>query len=148
MFVGRTVDSINLKGVDHVICFTATGEDVVQMRHCSVTFKRSGNKVPRVELEDVGPSCELVVRRHRFATEDLLKAAIFKPKQGMKKKVKNIEYDTLGNKEGRVHLKKQNLKDLVTKKMKGLDKRRSIDEDGENLMAKAAKKAKASKEAQ
>ena len=40
---------------------------------------------------------------------------------------KNVETDTVGDKIGRIHLGRQDLKELQTRKMKGLKRGRNID---------------------
>ena len=45
-----------------------------------ILLKKSGTQLPRVELEEMGPSLDLVVRRSHLASEDLLKQACRKPK--------------------------------------------------------------------
>ena len=37
---------------------------------------KSGCDAPRVELEEIGPSAEMTMRRNQIATEDLLKTAL------------------------------------------------------------------------
>lgn len=43
-------------------------------------MKKSGTRTPRVELEEIGPSLDLVKRRVKLASDDLWKRAIKKPK--------------------------------------------------------------------
>ena len=43
-------------------------------------MKKSGSRTPRVELAEMGPSVDLVMRRTRLATQDLYKRACKKPK--------------------------------------------------------------------
>lgn len=45
-----------------------------------IHLKKSGTKIPRVELEEVGPSINLVMRRNKIATESLFKEARKIPK--------------------------------------------------------------------
>ena len=49
------------------------------------------------------------------------------------KNKKNVETDLMGDKMGRIHLGKQNLKDLQTRKMKGLKRGRAGDEETEDV---------------
>lgn len=45
-----------------------------------VLLKKSGTKTPRVELEEIGPSFDLVKGRSKLASVDLWKRAVKKPK--------------------------------------------------------------------
>lgn len=45
-----------------------------------VLLKKSGSRTPRVEIEEMGPSLDLVVRRTHLASEDLMKAATKVPR--------------------------------------------------------------------
>jgi hypothetical protein len=56
-----------------------------------------------------------------------------RPNEDMKTK-KNITLDSMGDKIGRVHLGKQDLGGLQTRKMKGLKRRAGIDSDDEEDM--------------
>lgn len=47
---------------------------------------------------------------------------------------KNIETDIIGDKVGRIHIGKQDLKDLQTRKMKGLKRGRNTDTEDEANM--------------
>ncbi len=83
----------------------------------------------------MGPSLDLVLRRTRFASEDLAKAAVKQPKQLKPKKVKNIEHTPLGDAMGRIHMEKQDIAKIQTRKIKGLKKRKSEDASGEVVPA-------------
>lgn len=85
----------------------------------------------------MGPSLDLSLRRHLPPNPDLLKAALRRPKmakkdveKGVGKKRKNLEVDEMGDLRGRVHVAKQDLGGLQTRKMKGLKASR-FEEDGE-----------------
>lgn len=45
-----------------------------------VLLKKSGCKIPRIELEDIGPSLDLVMRRTHLASDDLYKLSLKQPK--------------------------------------------------------------------
>lgn len=75
----------------------------------------------------MGPHFDLVLRRNREADEDLMKAALKRPKvakkdveSGLGKKRKNFEVDEMGDLRGRVHVGRQNLDKLQRKKVKAL----------------------------
>jgi len=121
MFRGETLDHVNLAGLDHVIVCTAI-EDVIHFDHYAISLKKSGSKLPRVELTDIGPSFEITLRRETFASGDLMKEALSMPRALKPRKEKNIEKTHFG-KGGRVHMVRQDLTKLATKKMKGLKKK-------------------------
>ena len=52
----------------------------ILLRGHTIAFKKSGTKVPRVELVPMGPSMDLSVRRTQLAEDDLFKLACKKPK--------------------------------------------------------------------
>ena len=60
----------------------------VYFKHCAIQLKKSGTKIPRIELIEIGPSMDLVIRRHRLANDDLRKEAMKSTLKGTKKKVK------------------------------------------------------------
>ena len=43
-------------------------------------MKKSGSRVPRIELEEMGPSIDFVVRRNKLASDDLYKRSLRTPK--------------------------------------------------------------------
>jgi len=81
---------------------------VIYMRHYRLDLKKSGTKLPRVELAEIGPSCDLTIDRSRWADPAVLKAACKRPKEVTPKKVKNVSTDSMGNTKGRIHIAKQN----------------------------------------
>lgn len=88
-------------------------------------------------LEEIGPSMDLVLRRRQMAEMGKMNASLKRPKtlaeknrQGKGKK-KNIETDEMGDMVGRVHLGKQDLGKLQTRKMKGLKRARKAQGEGE-----------------
>ncbi|XP_063078474.1 ribosome production factor 2 homolog [Engraulis encrasicolus] len=122
-FRGPTVSSVRLAGLEHVLHFTAL-DGKIYMRSYKVLLKKSGCRTPRIELEEIGPSFDFILRRTHLASDDLYKTANRQPKALKPKKKKNISHDAFGTKFGRVHMQKQNLDKLQTRKMKGLRKRR------------------------
>jgi len=72
----QVVENLNLAGVDRIYVCTAISPTTVYMMHCALRLKRSGTPIPRMELVEVGPSMDLVVRRHRLPVESLKKEAM------------------------------------------------------------------------
>lgn len=124
MFRGEVVEKINLTGLDAVFVCTALGDDKVRFMHCGIRLKKSGTIVPRIELVEIGPSMDLVHRRHRLPNDDLrkeaMKSAILKPN----KKVKNVSGDLIAGKVGKLYVPKQEVGDMALAKMKGLKRER------------------------
>ncbi|XP_062406618.1 ribosome production factor 2 homolog isoform X2 [Sardina pilchardus] len=122
-FRGPAVSSVRLAGLEHVLHFTAL-EGKIYLRSYKVLLKKSGCRTPRIELEEIGPSFDFVLRRTHLASDDLYKTAHRQPKALKPKKKKNISHDAFGTKYGRLHMQKQDLGKLQTRKMKGLKKRK------------------------
>ncbi|XP_014273040.2 ribosome production factor 2 homolog [Halyomorpha halys] len=120
-FQREDATNIRLQGLEHVLMFTAT-QDELLMRSYRIFLKKSGCKTPRVELEEHGPSIDFVIRRKKLGSEELFKLACKVPKELKAKKVKNVKTNVFGTKLGRVHVGKQNIGKLQTRKMKGLRK--------------------------
>lgn len=78
------VENLNLTGVDRVFVCTAISSKSVLLMHCALRLKKSGTTIPRMELVEVGPSMDLVIRRHRLPNESLLKEAMKTPDQAKK----------------------------------------------------------------
>ena len=81
----QTAEMVNLAGLEHVISITAQGgsegNKKVHMRVYTVHLKKSGTKLPRVELEEMGPEIDFVLRRYRLADKETWKMATKVPKQ-------------------------------------------------------------------
>ncbi|KAF2836466.1 Brix-domain-containing protein [Patellaria atrata CBS 101060] len=136
LFKGHDATSIDVEGLQYMIHISAEEEvdgqppPQIKFRIYLIRTKRSGQKLPRVEVEEMGPRMDFRVGRVREAEESVMREALKKPKQLEPKTKKNIETDIMGDKIGRIHLGKQDLSTLQTRKMKGLKRgRNDIDED-------------------
>ncbi|KAJ8095053.1 rRNA-binding ribosome biosynthesis protein rpf2 [Marasmius tenuissimus] len=161
-FNGEEIESIYLTGIEHVISVScapapatlntaSTSEDTtslpkVHIRAYTTKLLSSGTRIPRVELVDMGPSIDLVLRRHAEPDAAMLKHALKRPKlkktdieKGLGKKRKNMEVDEMGDLRGRVHVGKQDLHKLQTRKMKGLKGGAFDAEDSEDAPTKRRK---------
>ncbi|RIB05633.1 ribosome production factor 2 [Gigaspora rosea] len=143
-FRGQNLESINISGLEYVISITATGSIVdsdstapstsdgkIFFRVYTIQMTKSGQKAPRVELEEMGPSYDFKLRRTKFANEEVYKIATKVPKTLKPKKVKNIDVNEIGDKVGHIHVGRQDLGKLQTRKMKGL-KRMTEDDQTED----------------
>jgi len=135
---GADVEQLRLQGVETLAAFYALPDGTVAMKGFRIELKKSGDRVPRVELVETGPSCTLRLRRTRLASDDAFKAACRQPKTAKVRIQKNISRDVFGTKLGRVHVQQQDISQLHTRKLRGLKKSK-----GEP----AAKKRKVDKEA-
>lgn len=122
LFRGRLVENINLKGVDHVI-FVAALDRKLLFRPYAIRFKKSGTKIPKVELAEMGPQLDLALRRTRPAGTELEREAM-KRAATAKKKEKNVSRDNLEGKVGRMYVPRQEVDTMPLRKMKGLKRER------------------------
>ncbi|KAH8700991.1 putative ribosome biogenesis protein [Talaromyces proteolyticus] len=140
IFKGEETDKIDVEGLQFLMMVAAEEpaepglSPIVHLRWYKTRTKRSGHKLPRVELEEIGPKFDFKVGRVREADPNLMKEAM---KQGKRpneepRTKKNISMDIIGDKVGRVHLGKQDLANMQTRKMKGLKRRAGVDTDSEN----------------
>ncbi|XP_073432105.1 ribosome production factor 2 homolog [Dendrobates tinctorius] len=130
-FRGPAVSAIRLAGLEHVMHFTAA-DGKIFMRSYKVLLKKSGCRTPRIELEEMGPSFDFVMRRTHLASDDLYKLSLKRPKALQAKKKKNISHDTFGTQYGRIHMQKLDLSKLQTRKVKALKKRPAEKMSAEN----------------
>ena len=106
LFRGRAVSKINLAGIDRVLVVAASDSSAtasgsgsggssegkikkkeIAIRQYAVALKKSGGRVPRVQLSEIGPSLRASLGRHKQAPPDLWKAAMKQPEGIEKKKV-------------------------------------------------------------
>lgn len=136
-FRGETTDLQDVAGLQYIISITAGEHEegqplpLVHFRVYTLKTLKSTQKVPRVELNEIGPRFDFAVGRREGPSPEMQKEALKKPKQLMQKTVKNVELDMMGDKIGRVHVGKQDLNNMQTRKMKGLKKR--FDQVGEEF---------------
>lgn len=80
-------------------------------------------QLPRTELEEVGPYLLLELRRTQDAPDDLMKEALKRPSIGPKKQ-KNVGFDQVDGKVGRIYMPRQELSELSLVKAKGTKRQR------------------------
>ncbi|PFH57249.1 hypothetical protein XA68_15320 [Ophiocordyceps unilateralis] len=140
-FSGETLDKIDVQGLQYIVSVTAedaaaadTGsKPSISLRIYLIRTKRSGQRLPRVEVEEMGPRMDFRPGRMQEADSSRLKEALRKPRGTEERTKKNISTNAMGDKIGRVHLGTQDLSQLQTRKMKGL--KRSRDDDAEAVDA-------------
>ncbi|CAM8985389.1 unnamed protein product [Rhodiola kirilowii] len=122
---GEVVENLNLAGIDHAYVCTATSDNTVFFTHCALRLKKSGSVVPRMELIEVGPSMDFVVRRHRLPDDSLRKEAMKTSSDKTKKKVKNVGGDPLKGKIGKIYVPDQQIGEMnLPDKSKGIKRER------------------------
>lgn len=140
LFRGSDVTEIDVEGLQYMIHISC-GEEVegqpapqIHIRNYRIVTKKSGQKLPRVEVEEIGPRMDFRVGRIQAADEQIMREALKKPKQLEPRTKKNIGMDSMGDKIGKIHVGKQDLSTLQTRKMKGLKRtREDRDEDTGDL---------------
>jgi len=142
-FRGAEVTNIRLAGIEHVLQFTAVDKKVF-IRSYKIHLKKSGGRIPRIELEEIGPSLDLTLRRTHLASDDLFSTACRQVKNVRgQKKVKNVSEDAFGTKHGRVHIDKQEITKIQTRKVRAL--KETKEEKLEKIEAKKTKAEEARK---
>ncbi|KAI1318146.1 ribosome biogenesis protein RPF2 [Xylariaceae sp. FL0255] len=136
MFKGDTSsDKIDVEGLQYIVSVAAdepagdSEKPTIHLRLYLLQTKRSGQRLPRIELEEMGPRIDFRVGRSQQPDEAVLKEALKKAKTGEEKTKKNVSTDIMGDKIGKIHLGKLDLSDLQTRKMKGLKRSRDIEDD-------------------
>ena len=132
-FRGKEADTVNLKGLERVICVThRAADDAILFRQYHVRLKRNASaargtpaaRLPRVELEEMGPRMDMALRRTRFASADLLRQAMREPTETFAagKKGKNVSTDAIKGTVGRVYVSRQDLNEAALHRPKGTSK--------------------------
>nr|AAM63614.1 unknown [Arabidopsis thaliana] len=146
LFRGEVVDNLNLTGLDRAYVCSAISPTKVFLTHCALKLKKSGSIVPRMELVEVSPSMDLVIRRNRLPNDSLMKEAMRTSKDKPKKKEKNVDQDAVLGKTGKIYMPDQKLKEMkLFDKSKG-SKRERKDAKLKHKEETVAKKMKVSSE--
>ncbi|KAJ4322014.1 rRNA-binding ribosome biosynthesis protein rpf2 [Neodidymelliopsis sp. IMI 364377] len=143
MFRGQDTNEVDVEGLQYLISISAEESTdsrpnpEIKLRFYLIKTKRSGQKLPRVEVEEMGPRIDFALGREQFPDADMLKEAMRKPKGVEPRTKKNIETDIMGDKTGKIHPGKQDFNTLQTRKMKGLKRSRDADIEGDTQMVEA-----------
>ncbi|KAK3724912.1 rRNA-binding ribosome biosynthesis protein rpf2 [Vermiconidia calcicola] len=134
LFKGPDVGNVDVEGLQYMIHFSVDEEEgeakpVIHMRCYLLKTKKSGTNLPKVEVEEMGPRIDFRMGRVKEAEPEMWKEAMRKPKGQEAKAKKNVDTDLIGDKVGRIHLGKQDLSGLQTRKMKGLKRSRDVADD-------------------
>ncbi|VDM95323.1 unnamed protein product [Thelazia callipaeda] len=118
-FRGAVVENIRLQGLELVISLTYL-DGQIYLRVYRTCLKKSTGKTPRVELVEIGPRIDFSIHRNKFASDSLFREALKQPKQLLASRRKNTSTDVFGSQLARVHVGKQNIDSMQTKRMKAL----------------------------
>ena len=113
-------------------------EKVVKIRNYQVNGNITNkSSLEKVNLVEIGPSFDLKERKFLLADEVLYKKSLKQPKGIKEVKEKNIEKNKiLGEKRGRIHMQKQNLKAVSLKKYKKIMNKDRFDKKKREAKAK------------
>jgi len=157
-FRGETTDKVDVEGLQVMVVISADepsasnnaaahsssstsqpSDDLskkprLHLRVYRIRTRRSGQRLPRVETEEIGPRMDFFLGRMRDPDGALLKEAMKTPRgersAAEPRTKKNLSIDAMGDKLGRIHLGRQDLGQLQSRKMKAL-KRGRADDEGE-----------------
>jgi len=128
--IGATAEATNIHrpGIRHVIVvYSAPGRKCLIRTHVVNVEPSSTNpELPRIELIPMGPSMDLTLRRTKWAAPDMVRASLKQPKHHVAKKVKNVHTDEMLGTMGRLHVGRQDLESLQTRKTRALRKPKEL----------------------
>ncbi|KAI9702075.1 MAG: rRNA-binding ribosome biosynthesis protein rpf2 [Candelina mexicana] len=157
-FIGQEAQTVDVEGLQCIVSISMEEEregepaPKIHLRIYLIRTKKSSEKLPRAEVEEMGPRMDFRIGRMKQADEGMMKEALKRPKYlevgffscllGLTKEYtnifliqpkqkKNVETDIVGDKIGRIHLGRQDLDSLQSRKMKGLKRRRDAEIDVE-----------------
>ena len=138
---GEETNLQDVAGLQHIIALSV-GEiedpnntknlPLLHFRVYKLKTYKSNQKVPRVEVDEIGPRFDFKIGRRIEPAPEVEKEALTKPKQLQAKEKKNVAMDTMGDKVARIHVGNQDLGKLQTRKMKGLKSKYDQVDDAED----------------
>ncbi|KAI3652482.1 hypothetical protein MP228_001907 [Amoeboaphelidium protococcarum] len=133
LFNVEPLEKISFSGVDSVIAASLDQDGILDIRVYSVLMRKSSDgAVPYIQLENAGPFIQGKVVRFRDHESEVWHKATRVPAEVKPKKIKNVDKDILGTTIGTVHVDKQDLNKLQTRKMKGLKRSRDEKQSAED----------------
>jgi len=125
-FSGLRPQTAMLQGIDQVVVVSALegatpaagaasgAPPGITVKRFKLKMVKSGSRLPRVELDEIGPSFKLQLDRTKDPDRERWKAAIKVPKEVKTKKVKNISKDAMGKRSAKIHMGKQDYDQIHT----------------------------------
>ena len=102
------LDEANIVELKRVLIFTTVDDNTIKLRHYEIAEINEaltvGNKF---EMKEIGPHIDLIMRRNKFAAEDVFKQACKKPKVtniDKKRAKKNMFTTEIGDKKAKVFI--------------------------------------------
>ena len=145
VFHGQAVSAVNLAGLDRVVVVAAVDTAQLHFRQYAIQFKKrpdGDTRLPRVQLQEIGPAIDFQVRRTRLAADEQMRRAMPDAKRPRRpatapdraatgpRPSKNIRFDAgRSARVGAVYVPRQDLSQLPLAKMNGL-RRRSRQRNG------------------
>ncbi|EPS67718.1 hypothetical protein M569_07056, partial [Genlisea aurea] len=125
LFHGEAITKLNLAGLDRIYVCAALSSNRIFFSHCALRLKKSGTTTPKIELIEVGPSMDMVMRRNRPPNDILRKEAMKTAPELRKKKEKNVVKDAVVGKIGKIYIPDQKVGSVpLDNKSKGLKRER------------------------
>lgn len=153
-FSGPRPQKVMLQGLDQVVVCSAiegagpaaaSSPAAITVKRFRLQMKKSGTRLPHVELDEMGPSFKLELDRSKDPDRERWKQAIKIPKEVKVKKVKNISKDYMGKRRARIHMGKQDF-DQIHTVHHGEAKRKIMKDAGAVPVAAAAPRRKKTKQ--
>lgn len=110
------LEEVSIGELRRIFIISAADDKVIKLRSYQIEGPIKEFTLNDLSLTEIGPSLDLKVRNIHLASKELYDLALKQPKEIIEKKVKNIEKNALGEKRGRIHMAKQNLKTVALKK--------------------------------
>ncbi|CAD8105059.1 unnamed protein product [Paramecium sonneborni] len=111
------ISDIKSSDINLIISITATDDSTLAITILQKQIQEDG-----IKIQEIGPRSIFEIRRTKWAEDDLFKKACRQPKPKAKPHEKNVVYDEIGDKRGKVFVQQQDLSTLALKKRKKLRK--------------------------
>ena len=135
----HNVEEVNVSDLRRIVFVSAGDDKEVKLRSFQVDGPINEYALNEMKLTEVGPSINLKMRTVQLASKELYDLSLKQPRETMVRKVKNIENNGLGERRGRIHMAKQNLKNAALKNYKRILGKKRFVKKGEETGDSAAK---------
>lgn len=136
------LEEVSIEDLRRVIIISIGDDKVIKLRSYQVEGPIKEFTLESLGLKEVGPSLDLKVRNIHLASKEMYDLSLRQPKETMLRKVKNIEKNALGEKRGRIHMTKQNLKAAALKNYKKILGRKRFGKENPEVEGKEKPESK------